>query len=122
MAMSSTAIVAKLLSDRLELSSEHGQRVMGVLLFQDLAVVPLLTGVLDATARLALVLLLLFAFNLSRGISSCAWLPWITALVPEHVRGRYLTRDAACVNLASFLVIVLVWPWFIPWRQLVAAL
>jgi hypothetical protein len=22
----------------------------------------------------------------------------------------------------SFLVIVLVWPWFIPWRQLVAAL
>ena len=42
LAMSSTAIVAKLLSERLELSSEHGQRVMGVLLFQDLAVVPLL--------------------------------------------------------------------------------
>ena len=41
-AMSSTAIVVKLLSERLELASEHGQRVMGVLLFQDLAVVPLL--------------------------------------------------------------------------------
>jgi len=41
-AMSSTAIVVKLLSDRLELASEHGKRVMGVLLFQDLAVVPLL--------------------------------------------------------------------------------
>ena len=41
-AMSSTAIVAKLLADRLELESEHGRRVMGVLLFQDLAVVPLL--------------------------------------------------------------------------------
>ena len=42
LAMSSTAIVAKLMAERLELSSEHGQRVMGVLLFQDLAVVPLL--------------------------------------------------------------------------------
>jgi CPA2 family monovalent cation:H+ antiporter-2 len=42
MAMSSTAIVAKLMADRLELETEHGRRVMGVLLFQDLAVVPLL--------------------------------------------------------------------------------
>lgn len=41
-AMSSTAIVVKLLADRLELASEHGKRVVGVLLFQDLAVVPLL--------------------------------------------------------------------------------
>lgn len=41
-AMSSTAIVAKMMSERLELESEHGRRVMGVLLFQDLAVVPLL--------------------------------------------------------------------------------
>ena len=42
MAMSSTAIVVKLMAERLELESEHGRRVMGVLLFQDLAVVPLL--------------------------------------------------------------------------------
>ena len=42
MAMSSTAIVVKLMADRLELESEHGRRVIGVLLFQDLAVVPLL--------------------------------------------------------------------------------
>ncbi|HNB44824.1 MAG TPA: cation:proton antiporter [Burkholderiaceae bacterium] len=42
MAMSSTAIVAKMMAERLELESEHGRRVMGVLLFQDLAVVPLL--------------------------------------------------------------------------------
>ena len=42
MAMSSTAIVVKLLADRIEMASEHGKRVMGVLLFQDLAVVPLL--------------------------------------------------------------------------------
>ena len=42
MAMSSTAIVIKLVADRLELESEHGKRVVGVLLFQDLAVVPLI--------------------------------------------------------------------------------
>jgi monovalent cation:H+ antiporter-2, CPA2 family len=42
MAMSSTAIVVKMMAERLELDSEHGRRVMGVLLFQDLAVVPLL--------------------------------------------------------------------------------
>jgi CPA2 family monovalent cation:H+ antiporter-2 len=42
MAMSSTALVVKLMAERLELESEHGRRVMGVLLFQDLAVVPLL--------------------------------------------------------------------------------
>jgi len=42
MAMSSTAIVVKLMSERLEMETEHGKRVMGVLLFQDLAVVPLL--------------------------------------------------------------------------------
>ena len=41
-AMSSTAIVVKLLAERLEMDSEHGKRIMGVLLFQDLAVVPLL--------------------------------------------------------------------------------
>ena len=42
LAMSSTAILIKLLADRLELETEHGKRIVGVLLFQDLAVVPLL--------------------------------------------------------------------------------
>ncbi|MFO0143950.1 MAG: monovalent cation:proton antiporter-2 (CPA2) family protein [Betaproteobacteria bacterium] len=42
LAMSSTAIVMKLLAERLELETEHGRRIVGVLLFQDLAVVPLL--------------------------------------------------------------------------------
>ncbi|CAN5374488.1 monovalent cation:proton antiporter family protein [soil metagenome] len=41
-AMSSTAIVTKLLADQAELDSDHGQNAMGILLFQDLAVIPLL--------------------------------------------------------------------------------
>ena len=42
LSMSSTAIVLKLLTERLELESEHGRRIIAILLFQDLAVVPLL--------------------------------------------------------------------------------
>lgn len=41
-AMSSTAIVSKMLAEKLELESEHGRRIIGILLFQDLAVVILL--------------------------------------------------------------------------------
>jgi CPA2 family monovalent cation:H+ antiporter-2 len=41
-AMSSTAILAKMLAERLELNTAHGRRIIGILLFQDLAVVPLL--------------------------------------------------------------------------------
>ena len=42
LAMSSTAIVSKMIADRLELNTVHGRQVIGVLLFQDLAVVPML--------------------------------------------------------------------------------
>lgn len=42
LAMSSTAIVSKLLVERLDLNSRHGRLSIGVLLFQDLAVVPFL--------------------------------------------------------------------------------
>ncbi len=38
--LSSTAVVMKLLSDRGELNSPHGRTSLGILLFQDLAVVP----------------------------------------------------------------------------------
>jgi len=42
LAMSSTAIVVKLMAERAEIESDHGRQIMGILLFQDLAVVPLL--------------------------------------------------------------------------------
>jgi len=42
LALSSTAIVARQLSDQLELHSRHGRLALGILLFQDLAVVPFL--------------------------------------------------------------------------------
>ena len=59
LAMSSTAILAKMLAERLELNSPHGRQIMGILLFQDLAVVPFLillpalaTGVEDLALNL----------------------------------------------------------------------
>ena len=42
LAMSSTAIVSKMLAERSELGAPHGRDVMGILLFQDLAVVAFL--------------------------------------------------------------------------------
>ncbi len=42
LAMSSTAIIVKTLAERMQLSTDYGRQVMGVLLFQDLAVIPLL--------------------------------------------------------------------------------
>jgi CPA2 family monovalent cation:H+ antiporter-2 len=41
-AMSSTAIVSKILVERSQLHTPHGRQIMGALLFQDLAVIPLL--------------------------------------------------------------------------------
>jgi len=42
LAMSSTAIVSKMLAERMELAAPHGRAAMGILLFQDLAVVAFL--------------------------------------------------------------------------------
>lgn len=42
LAMSSTAIVSRMLAERMELATPHGRDVMGILLFQDLAVVAFL--------------------------------------------------------------------------------
>ena len=41
-AMSSTALVSKMLTEARELETDHGRRVFGILLFQDLALIPLL--------------------------------------------------------------------------------
>jgi MFS family permease len=83
-----------------------------------LAAVPLLTFIEDAS-RLALVLLLLFIFNLLRGMASGAWLPWISQIIPHAVRGKFLSRDqlfaqAGCLvslGMAAFTLGVEAKPW-----------
>ncbi len=80
-----------------------------LLFIAGLAIVPFLGGAaFDDRNKLAMVLAMLFLFNLVRGISSCGWYPWITGLIPEKVRGRYLTIENACNNVGSLLAFLLV--------------
>lgn len=71
-----------------------------------IAIVPLLTFLTPAT-RLSLILFLLFIFNLSRGISSAAWLPWISTLVPPTIRGKYLATEQGFIGISSALAFII---------------
>jgi MFS family permease len=73
------------------------------------AVLPLWPG-LAPEQRLGLLLASLFCFNVLRGFSSGAWLPWLTALLDERVRGRFLSRDNAFMHLGC-LAALLVSAW-----------
>ena len=81
-----------------------GLRVMFIFA---LALIPVAGSFLAHATQLALLLLLLFCFNLSRGISSAAWLPWITTLIPETMRGQFLAREATLVSFANFATLAL---------------
>lgn len=92
LAMSSTAIVSKLLTERLELNQAHGQLAIGVLLFQDIAVVPLLIllpafasgsqslwmdlGIAGTKVVVVMALLLFFGQRLMR--------PWFYLVARQH--------------------------------------
>lgn len=121
LAMSSTAILSKLLVDRRELDSRHGREVMGVLLFQDLAVVPLLViipaltqpvgelaGALAAALLKAVGLLtvvLFFGQRLMRG--------WFTLVA---------RRKSAELFMLNVLLITLGLAWLTEWAGLSLAL
>ena len=89
LAMSSTAIVVKLMAERLEMESEHGKRVMGVLLFQDLALVPLLVLVpaLGASAENLVMALAVAALKATALVS-------LLLAGGQHVMRRWLTLVA----------------------------
>ena len=65
-----------------------------------------LAGFLDNTTKLAVMLASLFVFNLLRGISTAAWMPWITALIPEEIRGRFLSVDQMFLTLGCLLALI----------------
>ena len=83
LAMSSTAIVVRMFAERLQLETPHGRQVVGVLLFQDLAVVPFLIlipalaqgeselaarlGIALGKAAIVLIVLLFLGQKLMRG-------------------------------------------------------
>jgi MFS family permease len=71
-----------------------------------LALLPLVTR-LDVATKTSLMLMCLFTFNVLRGISTGAWLPWLTSLIPETSRGAFLRRDQTFMQIGGVLAMAL---------------
>ncbi|GAB3628614.1 potassium transporter [Pandoraea terrae] len=99
LAMSSTAIVSKMLSERLELEKEHGRNIMGVLLFQDLAVVPLLIVIsaLGGNPKALMLALSLAALKISGALALLLW-------VGQKLVGRWFHIVAARRSQELFML------------------
>lgn len=59
-------------------------------------IVPILPGAINPSSKMVLMLFFLIGYNASRGFSSCGFLPWMSQLVPESVRGRFVSNDMMC--------------------------
>jgi len=79
-----------------------------------LAFLPLVTA-LDAATKTSLMLMCLFTFNVLRGISTGAWLPWLTSLIPETSRGAFLRRDQTFMQIGGVLAMALAT--FVLWHE-----
>lgn len=110
LAMSSTAIVSKLLAERVDLNSRHGRLSIGVLLFQDIAVVPILVlipalGVAgsDLTNLLGIALLkaagmLLFLFTIGKWLIN----PWFSLVAGQRSRELFVMNVLMVTLLLAF--------------------
>lgn len=101
-ALSSTAIVLKLLQQRQEMDSPHGKTVLGILIFQDIAIVPmmLLTPLMAGKAQnIGMELLLMGGKFLAVGIGVVFASKWLMPkLLDQVVRTR---------NNELFLLVIL---------------
>ncbi|MCM2307315.1 MAG: cation:proton antiporter [Sulfuritalea sp.] len=102
-AMSSTAIVARMLSERFELHSRSGRQTMGVLLFQDLAVAPCLI-LLPALAASGDDLLRSLAVAAAQAVAVLALLIW----AGQRLIGRIFDA-AAQYKSSELLVLTTLW-------------
>ncbi|NOU25693.1 MAG: potassium transporter [Methylotenera sp.] len=110
LAMSSTAIVSKILAERVDLNSRHGRLSIGVLLFQDIAVVPVLVlipalGIVGAnlTDVLGLALLkaaamLLFLFTVGKWLIN----PWFNIVASQRSRELFVMNVLMITLLLAF--------------------
>jgi MFS family permease len=71
-----------------------------------LALLPLVVA-FDNTTKTSVMLMALFIFNVLRGISTGAWLPWLTSLIPEQRRGHFLRRDQTYMQFGGLLAMAL---------------
>lgn len=70
------------------------------------AIVPLLFFC-SKEFRLGILLVSLFLFNVLRGISTAAFMPWITSIVEAPVRGRFISIDHTFINAGSVVTMLL---------------
>ena len=81
-----------------------GWGARNVCVFASVAV-PLL-GFLSNGWRLGLMIACLFVFNLLRGITVGAWMPWLTEILPENIRPRFLARDQRFTQIGSLVALL----------------
>ncbi len=86
LAMSSTAFVLQMLSERRELTTHHGRDAFGILLFQDMSVIPVLA--------LLPLLAPAIATTAADGVHGLKILRAVAAVALVIVGGRYLLRPA----------------------------
>jgi CPA2 family monovalent cation:H+ antiporter-2 len=104
-AMSSTALVMRLLAERGELDAPHGQTAVGILLFQDLCIVPflLLVPLLAAGTATPAVL----AFDLARGVGALALLAALARLaLPPLLDRMARLRSREVFTMLAVLVVM----------------
>ncbi|AQQ00759.1 potassium transporter [Pseudoalteromonas aliena] len=105
MALSSTAVVVKLLKETGELNQRRGQLAIGVLLFQDIAVVPLLIILPLLATSDSQSISWAFAFALSKGAFVCLLL-WAIGkwVLPKVFNEIALVRTDELFVLTTLLV------------------
>ncbi len=70
------------------------------------AIVPLLSC-LSMEFRLGILLASLFFFNLLRGISTAAFLPWVTGVVESRIRVRFISVDHIFINAGALVTMLI---------------
>ena len=84
-----------------------------------LAILPLLRF-LPSVVQIELMLTCLFLFNVVRGVSTGAWLPWLTALIPPGARTNFLRSDQLHMQCGGMLAIAIstlvLWSGGRPWQ------
>lgn len=107
LALSSTAIVLKLLNENREISKPYGKIVLGILLFQDIAVIPILIAISIITNKNAALLpLILKTFGGFVGLGAFIWIygKYIAPFIINHS----VSTKSEEIFIATVLFVVLV--------------
>lgn len=108
--MSSTAIVSKILMERVDLNSRHGRLSIGILLFQDLAVIPILVlipalgsqsadlGTLLSLAFIKTVFLLFILFKFGKSVINF----WFGLVAGQRSRELFVMNVLMVTLLLAF--------------------